>query len=216
MLQVENLRFRRKNTGTYRLSLTAKPGIATLISGASGIGKTSFLEALAGFLTIDSGRVCWDNRDFTHLAPEARPLSMLLQGDNLFPHLSLLENVALAANPGWRIPPDVRTIAHAMLERVGVAGQANARPDQVSGGQAQRAGLARALLRHRIRPRPLLLLDEPYSALDDATAEVLHHRLLALCAEDNLCVLLVAHRVMPADRCVRMERVDQEVAFVSD
>ncbi|NQY82143.1 MAG: ATP-binding cassette domain-containing protein, partial [Alphaproteobacteria bacterium] len=177
----------------------------TLIRGASGIGKTTLLDCLAGFETPNSGTVCWAGREFHGLAPHRRPLSLLQQSDNLFPHLSLLENVCLAAEPGWRITFDIKAQAAETLSYVGLAEVAAQYPEQVSGGEAQRAGLARALLRHQYAPRPILLLDEPYSALDDTTTTTMHQLIQKLCQKHQLCVLLVAHRKVPCDQVWRLE-----------
>jgi ABC-type sulfate/molybdate transport systems ATPase subunit len=153
--------------------------------GPSGAGKTSLLKALAGLERPVAGRVVLDKEVWmdaetgVHLPPERRRVGYLPQDYALFPHLSVAGNVGFAAR---RERPD-------LLERLGVARLASARPEQLSGGERQRVALARALARE---PR-LLLLDEPFAALDAITRDHVRAELAALLPTLRLPTLLVTH-----------------------
>lgn len=148
-----------------KFTLTADFAVAkgkiTAVIGPSGAGKSTLLHGLAGFVPQTSGRVIWAGADITAALPEARPVSMLFQDNNLFPHLTVMQNVALALAPRLRPRPEDRETVEDMLAQVGLAGLSDRKPAALSGGQQSRAALARALL----QDRPVLLMDEPFSAL---------------------------------------------------
>ena len=187
MLALEGLRLA---LGGFRLAadVTIPPGITALM-GASGSGKSTLLSAVAGFLAPEAGRIRIDGADVTALPPGARPLSMLFQDQNLFPHLTVAQNVGLGLRPDLRLSPEQTAARDAVLARVGLDGLQDRLPRDLSGGQQSRAALARALL----RARPWLLLDEPFAALGPA----LRRDMLALLAETTraggLSVLMVTH-----------------------
>ena len=165
MLRVDNLAFAHPGQATpYLFAFTADAGEVTAISGASGSGKSTLLDLLAGFLTPIAGSIDLDRQDLLPLPPEARPVSLLLQSESLFDHLSAARNIALGLPAGTG-----RAEAHAQIEaalaEVGLEGIGHQVASTLSGGQKQRVALARTLL----RARPVLLLDEPFSALDDET-----------------------------------------------
>lgn len=179
--------------GAFRLAAdwSVAAGARVAVIGPSGGGKSSLLSAVAGFLAPVQGRVLWQGRDMAPLAPGQRPVSILFQDQNLFPHLTIERNLALGLNPAGRIAPPDRDRIRATLARVGLDGMAGRRPAALSGGQQSRAALARALL----RARPILLLDEPFAALGPALkADMLD--LVADLATGTL-TLLVTHD--PAD-----------------
>jgi ABC-type thiamine transport system ATPase subunit len=123
MLRVEDLSFAHPGQATpYRFDMTAAPGEITAISGASGSGKSTLLDLLAGFLTPLSGRIDLDGRDLVPLPPESRPVSLLLQSDNLFDHLSAARNVALGpARQGRRDAGDRGGAGRSGPHRTGAA-----------------------------------------------------------------------------------------------
>ncbi|SEM59205.1 thiamine transport system ATP-binding protein [Gemmobacter aquatilis] len=167
-------------------------GERVAVIGPSGAGKSTLLGAIAGFVPLTSGAIRWQGARIDGLAPGARPLSMLFQDQNLFPHLSVAQNLGLGLDPSLR-RVDWAAVETA-LERVGLAGLGARRPGQLSGGQASRAALARALL----RARPVLLLDEPFAALGPA----LKAEMLALVEElaGAALVLMVTHDPTDAQR----------------
>ena len=164
---------------------SAPAGRRIAVIGPSGAGKSTLLNALAGFFPAASGRVLWDGQDISRLAPGDRPLSMLFQDQNLFPHLTVAQNIGLGLDPSLRRVDAARV--EAVMARVGLSGLGGRKPAQLSGGQQSRVALARALL----RSRPILLLDEPFAALGPA----LKAEMLALVAETtaDALVLMVTH-----------------------
>ncbi|MBF5078964.1 ATP-binding cassette domain-containing protein [Paracoccus sp. NBH48] len=176
----------RQDDFTLTADLTVPRGRHAVI-GASGSGKSTLLALVAGFLTPTRGRLLWDGADITALPPGKRPLSILFQNNNLFPHLSVKQNVGMGLRPDLRLDRVQKARVLEVLDHVGLTGTGNRRPDSLSGGQQSRVALARVLL----RARPLLLLDEPFAALGPALkAEML--ALLAQVAADTT-VLMVTH-----------------------
>jgi len=166
-------------------------GAKVALIGPSGAGKSTLLLAVAGFVPLQAGRVLWQDRDLAPLAPAARPVSMLFQDQNLFPHLTVAQNLGLALAPDLRLSEMQKAQVTRVLDRLGLAGFGARRPGALSGGQMGRAALGRVLL----QARPVLLLDEPFAALGPG----LKADLLALVAEVAAAatVLMVTHD--PAD-----------------
>jgi thiamine transport system ATP-binding protein len=156
-------------------SLTVKAGTLCAVVGPSGGGKTTLLHMIAGFEHPQSGRLALDGRDLLPLAPAERPIAIVFQDHNLFPHLTAAENVALGLRPSLRLTAKERDHVTETLGAVGLEGYDRRRPGDMSGGQRQRVALARAL----ISGRPLILLDEPFSSLDPA----LRHSMIGLVDE---------------------------------
>ena len=193
-----------QNSGPVRLNaeLDCAPGELLAIVGPSGSGKTSVLRAIAGLLKSPSlqGRVqvgpepeqLWfDSERGIHLAPQQRRVGLVFQHYALFPHLTAIENVALAAGKTW-----ARDQFDALFERMGLAGLQHRRPAHLSGGQQQRVALARALARE---PQ-VLLLDEPFSAVDAPTRQTLYRELAALRQRIAIPMVLVTHDLNEARR----------------
>lgn len=147
-----------------QFSLTADcaiPSGITAILGASGCGKSTLLAAIAGFLPPHDGSIIWNDIQLNALPPAKRPIAMLFQDNNLFPHLTIVQNVGLGIKPAVRLSgPEIDRIENA-LAQVGLAGFEHRKPGTLSGGQQSRAALARVLVSNR----PLILLDEPFAAL---------------------------------------------------
>ena len=185
--------------GSFRLvsRLQVGPGI-TVLFGQSGAGKTLTLEAIAGLLTPDRGRITIHDRPVFDAAaglnvpPYDRHLGYVVQSYALFPHLTVAQNVAYGVFDLPRAERDRRV--DDLLRTLGIQDLADRRPSQISGGQAQRTALARALVR---RPRALLL-DEPFAALDEGVALTLRRELRRLVRDLNLPVLMVTHDLTEA------------------
>jgi len=158
----------RLGTLDLDVNIEAAPGEIVAILGPNGAGKTTFLRAVAGLVPLTRGRVAVDDVVLEDVArriplpPERRPIGVVFQDYLLFPHLSVIENVAFGLRARGIASREARARAGSWLDRLGLAEHAEARPRALSGGQAQRVALARALA---IDPR-LLLLDEPLAALD--------------------------------------------------
>ena len=191
---------------TLRADLTIKEGARVAVIGASGSGKSTLLNAIAGFLPLDTGAVMVNGAAIEHMLPGKRPLSIVFQDSNLFPHLTVAQNVGLGIKPGLRLSTAEQAQIEAALGQVGLTGFGARKPSALSGGQQSRVALARVLL----RKRPLLLLDEPFAALGPA----LRHEMLALVAEiaeaQKLTVLMVTHD--PGDA----EALTDQSIFVED
>ena len=161
MLRLERLTIAYPDfTAVY--DLVVPRGSLCAVVGPSGGGKTTLLSAIAGFEAVASGSLTFDGADLLPLPPARRPVGLLFQDFNLFPHLTAAENVGLGLRPDLRLSSAQHAEIAAALDRVGLAGYGPRRPAALSGGQRQRVALARAL----VMRRPLLLLDEPFAALD--------------------------------------------------
>ena len=180
------------------VSLEMTQGVLVLF-GPSGAGKTSVLNAIAGLLRPDRGHIEVAGQTVFASGGEharidvpvrARGIGYVMQDYALFPHMSALENVAYAI----RREPGARERARALLARAGMEAHAQLMPAQLSGGQQQRVALARAVAR---RPR-VLLLDEPFAALDGPVRERLQHELLDMQRELGLATVLVTHALEDA------------------
>jgi NitT/TauT family transport system ATP-binding protein len=178
-------------------SLSVAAGSFTVVIGPNGCGKSTLLRLIAGLLRPDVGRVLIGSGDATSPTRSGDPrVGMAFQQPRLLPWLTTLENVALPLSLRGISPSERITRAIAALGRVGLADAARLRPRELSGGMAQRAGLARAL----ITDPPVLLLDEPFSALDALTREAFDTELQNLWLEQPRTLILVTHSVPEAVR----------------
>ena len=188
MLDADDLRFAYRGGPEYRFTMSAAPGEVTAVTGASGSGKSTLLDLIAGFLVPTAGTLTLDGRNLVPLPPEDRPISILFQSESLFDHLTAGRNVALGL-PAGTPKPDVRRRVEAALGEVGLAGLSDRRASDLSGGQKQRVALARTLL----RDRPVLMLDEPFTALDDTTRTATRDLVSDLTRRRNWHTILVSH-----------------------
>lgn len=203
MLRLEALDIRQEG---FRLTAdwAVPAGTKVAVIGPSGAGKSTLLMALAGFVP-HGGRVLWHGADLGPMAPGARPLSILFQDHNLFPHLSVAQNLGLGLSASLKLSQADQARIEATLGRVGLAGMGGRKPGQLSGGQMGRAALARALL----RARPVLLLDEPFAALGPALKAEMLDLVAETADETGATVLMVTHDPGDARRfgdvCVLVE-----------
>jgi len=189
MLEAEHLQFTHPGaTRHFDLSFAARPGEITAVSGQSGAGKSTLLDLIAGFLAPSSGTLTLDGTDLLPLPPERRPISILFQSETLFEHLSAYQNLELGLPRGTS---GGQQKIEAALAEVGLSGVLRQRADTLSGGEKQRVALARTLL----RDRPVLLLDEPFSALDDDTRATIRTLVRSLTERHRWITLLVSHHV---------------------
>jgi len=169
--------------GVQGVNLEVAAGEILVLLGASGSGKSTLLNLVAGLLLPDQGRVFLAGKEVTHLAPERRQVAYVFQDLGLWPHLTALEHLLLV------MPRADRNEALALLQRVGLAGLEKRQPHQLSGGQRQRVALARALAR---KPQ-VILLDEPYSALDPVLRESLRLEVRVMLKDMGATALHVTH-----------------------
>ena len=154
------------------------------LQGVSGVGKSSLLLTIAGFIKAQSGSILWHGKDISQLEVEQRPVAMLFQENNLFEHISVLQNVRL----GLVNISDQEIQSSA--EQLQIEDQLHKMPAQLSGGQRQRVGILRTLL----RPEPLLLLDEPFAELDHQTREITADWVADMARSNNKTLILVTHQ----------------------
>jgi len=197
-----------------RISLEIGHAEFIALLGPSGCGKTTLLRAIAGFLQPDSGSISIDGQDVTTLPPNRRPLNTVFQNYALFPHMTVLENVAYGPRRQGVSRDEAKRRALEALDMVGLAALGKRYPREMSGGQQQRVALARAIVN---RPR-LLLLDEPLSALDMKLRKRMQLELKHLQQQLGIAFVFVTHdqeeAMTMADRVVVMNagRVEQSGA----
>lgn len=191
---------------TLAVDATIARGERVAVLGASGSGKSTLLSLLAGLLVPDAGRLSWEGEDMTSLATAKRPVSILFQDGNLFPHLTVAQNVGLALRTDLRLSAEHETQVEETLGHVGLAGMGTRKPADLSGGQQGRAALARLLL----MDRPVALLDEPLSALDPGLRTEMLGLLQRLWEERGLTYVMATHDLRDAERlCDRVWVLDQ-------
>ena len=178
----------------------------TAVVGPSGSGKSTLLNLIAGFEKPTGGRVLIGADDMGGRDPAERPISLIFQDNNLFAHLDIATNIGLGISPSLRLTQDDKARIASALERVGLAGFEKRLPSSMSGGERQRAALARAL----VRQRAVMLLDEPFAALDPGLRAGMTGLLKELQSENGNTVLLVTHH--PDD----IRRLADAVVFLSD
>jgi len=154
----------RQGDFTLTADIAIAEGKITALIGPSGAGKSTLLAAIAGFLPPAKGRIGWHDQDLTNRAPGDRPVSVLFQDNNLFPHLTAAQNIGLGLHPGLRLSAAQKDAVAEALTAVGLDGMGDRRPADLSGGQQGRVALARVL----VADRPIVLLDEPFAALGPA------------------------------------------------
>jgi len=184
--------------GKFRLTadIEIKSGSRVAILGPSGGGKSTLLSAIAGFIPLQSGSLSIGGTDQDNLPPGKRPVTLLFQDNNLFPHLTAMENVGLGLKPNLRLTSKDKQKVEASLERVGLAGLSARHPADLSGGQQSRVALARALL----RDKPVLLLDEPFAALGPALKAEMLDLVAEITAQTSATLLMVTHAPEDARR----------------
>lgn len=179
------------------VSLEAPPGQVTTVLGESGSGKTTLLRVLAGLHPASSGQVLLDGQDMTHVPVEKRGVGLVPQEGALFQHLNVAGNVAYGLRGVRRRVACRHPRVLEMLALVGLEGLGERMPHELSGGQQQRVALARALA-----PQPrMLLLDEPFSALDPALRIRVREEVFAILREQNLPTMLITHDQQEALSC---------------
>ncbi|MEO6299906.1 MAG: ABC transporter ATP-binding protein, partial [Paracoccaceae bacterium] len=171
------------------VSLTVARGEFLTLLGPSGSGKTTFLMVMAGFEAPTAGRILLDGVDVTAQPAEKRGFGMMFQGYALFPHMSVEDNIAFPLKVQRRAADDIRRRVGEMIEKVGLSGHGHKRPSGLSGGQQQRVALARAL----VYEPPVMLLDEPFSALDKNLRGQMQDEVRRLHRETGTTFVFVTH-----------------------
>lgn len=203
MLKLENVLIAQGDF-QMRADWTLEAGRKYAVIGPSGAGKSTLLGALCGFVPLGAGKMTWEGREITDAPPNARPMTMLFQDNNLFPHLSVAQNVGLGLRPDLRLDKAQRKQVDSALQRVDLSAFAATKPGNLSGGQQSRVALARVL----VQARPLVLLDEPFAALGPALRNEMLDLVQDLVAQTGAALVMVTHA--PDD----VRRIADEVIFV--
>ncbi len=205
MLVVNNVRYQYENDW-FDFSLQVTRGDITALIGPSGAGKSTLLSLLAGFIFPESGDISVDGKSIVELPVYERPFSMLFQEYNLFPHLSIKQNIGLGVHPGLKLTkPQWDNVSHA-ANQVGIGDLLDKKPEQLSGGQKQRAALARCFVQNR----DIWLLDEPFSALDPIIRSEMLQLVKALAQKQNATVIMVTHHLNDA------RKIANRFAFIAN
>jgi putrescine transport system ATP-binding protein len=191
------------------LDLNARQTLAVL--GRSGGGKTTLLKIVAGLLSADTGSIHLNGENLTQRPPQERGIVYLYQEALLFPHLNVFENVAFGLRLRHVAPADIQNRTEQMLVGLGLADHARKMPTALSGGQRQRVAFGRALI---IQPR-LLLLDEPFGALDVETRTQMQQLYRRVAQEQGITAIFVTHDLKEAlvmgDRWGYLERGNLQI-----
>lgn len=204
MIRLDNV-FLADDTLPMTFDLQVSAGERIAIVGPSGAGKSTLLNLIAGFVLPTQGNIWLNGENHTRSAPYERPVSMLFQENNLFPHLSVQQNLALGLKTSLKLTALEQDQIERVADAVGLTSFLSRLPNSLSGGQKQRVALARCLL----RDKPILLLDEPFSALDPELRLEMLNLIDELCHSKNLTLLLVTHQPSElsgkVDRMLRIE-----------
>ena len=198
-LLIENMTKRYPNgDGVADINLSIYDGEIVTLLGPSGCGKTTILRTIGGFLDVTSGDISIDGKSIVNLPPEKRPTAMVFQSYNLWPHMTIKENLAFGLRLRKVPKPEMEKDIQAMLALVSMSGSEKKYPGQLSGGQQQRIAIARSLL---LKPS-VLLLDEPFSALDAKIRQQMREELKKIQSDLGITVIFVTHDQEEAMACL--------------
>lgn len=175
--------------GVENINLDVYPGEIVTMLGPSGCGKTTILRTIGGFLDVNAGDITINGDSIVMLPPEKRPTAMVFQSYNLWPHMSVYENLAFGLKLRKLPKNEIATRIDDMMKMVSMSGSEKKYPGQLSGGQQQRIAIGRSLL---LQPE-VLLLDEPFSALDAKIRTQMREELVRIQTELGITVVFVTH-----------------------
>ena len=192
MLEIDHLEFgyAGEEAPTMQFNLGVEAGEILSLIGPSGSGKSTLLNLVAGFLVPRAGQILLDGIAIETASVASRPVSIVFQQHNLFPHLDLYTNVALGVDPSLRLNRAQADAVADALDQLGLSDLQQRKPGELSGGQRQRVALARVL----VRKRKILLLDEAFAALGPALRAELIGLVRNLVRDNNMHALLVSHQ----------------------
>ncbi|MDB1144986.1 MAG: ATP-binding cassette domain-containing protein [Alcaligenaceae bacterium] len=197
MIQLDHVYFQYDEHSLFHFDIHIPKSERVVLIGPSGSGKSTCLNLIAGFLNPTKGTMTLNHQKvFEHtqdkeiaLSPAQRPVSMLFQTNNLFDHLTVLENLALGINGRLKLNPEEHEKAQQMLTRVELNGFESRYPQELSGGQQQRVAIARTFL----RTHPIILMDEPFSSLDEGLRHEMKELMNELILENQRTLVMVSH-----------------------
>ncbi|OOE39616.1 MULTISPECIES: thiamine ABC transporter ATP-binding protein [Salinivibrio] len=188
MLTLSNVHYRYQQDWMI-FDAKIAPGEIVAVLGPSGAGKSTLLSLIAGLIAPDSGEITIDGKPVTTTPAHQRPLSILFQEHNVFTHLSVFDNMAIGLSPSLKLTASQRDSIHQAAHAVGLNDYLPRLPGQLSGGQRQRIALGRSIARNQ----PLLLLDEPFSALDPALKKDMLALVKRTAQAQGTTVVMVTH-----------------------
>ena len=189
MLELKQIYYQYETDSFFNFSLDLENSDSLAIIGPSGSGKTTLLNLISGFISPSKGKIIFDSKNITNMAPNKRPVNALFQDNNLFLHLNVFDNIAIGISPNLKITKAQKKIVENALTRVGLKGFNSRFPYQLSGGQKQRVAIARTIVRNK----PILLLDEPFSFLDPPLRIEMLDLIQDLQKEHSLILIMVTH-----------------------
>ncbi len=197
MLNIKNLQYQYKGVNdTYTYNLEVKPSEIVAILGQSGSGKSTLLDIVAGFIEPSSGSAKLEGEELLGLSVEKRPITILFQNHNLFEHLTVQKNILLGVSKVLKDSIEEVDKVQKILKKVGLEKFEHTIASKLSGGQQQRVALARVL----IRREPILLLDEPFTGLDEKTRLEMLDLVEKITLEHKLHTIMVTHEVEDCKR----------------
>lgn len=197
MLSILNVQYRYKDANdVYTYTLNVKPKEVVAILGQSGSGKSTLLDIIAGFVEPSSGSIMLDEKELLGLRVEKRPVSILFQAHNLFEHLSVQKNILLGVGKILKDSIGEVEKVQAILKEVGLEAFEHTLASKLSGGQQQRVALARVLMRREA----ILLLDEPFTGLDENTRVEMLDLVKKITVKHSLHTIMVTHEIEDCER----------------
>jgi len=211
LLRVESLKLKLRNFELRDISFEVERGEHFAIVGPTGSGKSLLLETIAGIYSPNSGRIIIDGTDVTATPPEKRGVGIVYQDCMLFPHMSVYDNIAYGLRMRRVDRESIRERVRELSEMLGIEKLLDRRPSTLSGGEKQRVAIARALA---VKPK-IMLLDEPFSALDAETRVRLRDSIFRILRKEGVAVVHVTHIEDDARTADRVARMRDGVLFLN-
>ena len=189
MLSLNNVQFSWSVEEKFEFNFSIKKGEVVTIEGPSGVGKSTLINLISGFLVPERGEILWLNKRIDNLQPNERPTSTIFQNNNLFEHLSCFDNVCLGVSSNLKISSREKENINSLFSELGITKIMERMPNEISGGQEARVSIIRALM----TKKPILLLDEPVSSLDQETREETLKIIKKTSKKYNLTLIIVSH-----------------------
>ena len=189
MLSLNNVQFSWSIEEKFEFNISIKKGEVVTIEGPSGVGKSTLINLISGFLVPERGEILWLNKRIDNLQPNERPTSTIFQNNNLFEHLSCFDNVCLGVSSNLKISSREKENINSLFSELGITKIMERMPNEISGGQEARVSIIRALM----TKKPILLLDEPVSSLDQETREETLKIIKNTSEKYNLTLVVVSH-----------------------
>ena len=189
MLSLNNVQFSWSIEEKFEFNISIKKGEVVTIEGPSGVGKSTLINLISGFLVPDRGEILWLNKRIDNLQPNERPTSTIFQNNNLFEHLSCFDNVCLGISAKLKISSREKENITSLFSELGITKIMERMPNEISGGQEARVSIIRSLM----TKKPILLLDEPVSSLDQETREETLKIIKNTSEKYNLTLVIVSH-----------------------